>query len=64
MHVVTRWDLQSEALFAYNSFKPDSSERVAFVIFHAGACLLHRRSDRLIGRKSSLRDPAAMGTND
>ena len=60
MHVVTRWDLQSEALFAYNSFKPDSSERVAFVTSTPAPASFTGDRTGFIGRNRSLRDPAAM----
>jgi cellobiose phosphorylase len=61
MHVVTKWDLQSQSLFAYNSFEPDLSERVAFATSTPAPAFFTGDRAAFIGRNRSLRDPAAMG---
>ena len=60
MHVVTRLDPQSGALFAQNPFHLDFADRVAF--FHCSAADRTLTADRLefIGRNGTLADPAAL----
>ena len=61
MHVATRQDPQSRALFAWNAFSVDAQARVAF--FHCSAPSHTATADRteFVGRNGSLRNPAAMG---
>ncbi|HVI82570.1 MAG TPA: glucoamylase family protein [Chthoniobacterales bacterium] len=61
MHVVTKWDLQSQSLFARNSFELELSERVAFASSTPAPASFTGDRAAFIGRNRSLRDPAAMG---
>ncbi len=60
MHVVTRLDPQSGALFAQNAFSPDFAERVA--LFHCSCPDRSLTADRteFIGRNGALESPAAL----
>jgi cyclic beta-1,2-glucan synthetase len=60
MHVVTKWDLQSQSLFARNSFEPELSERVAFATSMPTPVSFTGDRTDFIGRNRSLRDPVAM----
>src|SRR5437016_840615 len=60
MHAVTKWDLQSQSLFARNSYNPEFCECITFATSSpTPASLTGARAD-FIGRNRSLRDPAAM----
>jgi cellobiose phosphorylase len=61
MHLVTKWDLQSQSLFAYNSFEPDPSGRVVFATSTPAPASFTGDRAAFVGRNRSLRDPAAMG---
>jgi cellobiose phosphorylase len=60
MHIITKWDLQSQSLFARNSYEPELSERI--VVAAATPTPASFTGDRalFIGRNRSLRDPSAM----
>ncbi|HOM59783.1 MAG TPA: cyclic beta 1-2 glucan synthetase, partial [Kiritimatiellia bacterium] len=60
MHVVTRLDPQSGAIFAQNAFSLDFADRIAF--FHCSGEDRTLTADRteFIGRNGSLADPAAL----
>src|SRR5213082_3138447 len=60
MHVVTKWDLQSQSLFARNSYEPELSKRI--IVATSTPTPTSFTGDRavFIGRNRSLRDPAAM----
>jgi cyclic beta-1,2-glucan synthetase len=60
MHVVTRLDPQSGALFAQNAYSLDFADRVAF--FHCSAADRTLTADRgeFIGRNGTLAAPAAL----
>lgn len=60
MHVVTKWDLQSQSLFARNSYEPDFRERVTFATSAPAPGSFTGDRAAFIGRNHSLRDPAAM----
>jgi cellobiose phosphorylase len=60
MHLVTKWDLQSQSIFARNTFDPELCEGVTFATSTpAPDCFTGDRA-AFIGRNRSLRDPAAM----
>ena len=60
MHVATRLDPQSGAIFAQNAFSLDFPDRVAF--FHCGAAERSLTANRVefIGRNGTLADPTAL----
>jgi cyclic beta-1,2-glucan synthetase len=60
MHVVTKWDLQSQSLFARNSYKPELWERITFATATPAPASFTGDRAAFIGRNRSLRDPAAM----
>jgi cyclic beta-1,2-glucan synthetase len=60
MHVVTKWDLQSQSLFAHNSFEPDLSEHIVFATSSPAPASFTGDRAAFIGRNRSLRDPVAM----
>ena len=60
MHVTTKWDLQSQSLFARNSYEPDFCERVTFATSTPAPASFTADRAVFIGRNHSLRDPAAM----
>jgi cellobiose phosphorylase len=60
MHVVTKWDLQSQSLFAYNSFQSDLSERIVFATSSPAPASFTGDRAGFIGRNRTLRYPAAM----
>lgn len=60
MHVVTQWNAESQALFAYNHYNPTFGDCVAFsTSFPAAASYTGDRTE-FIGRNRSLADPAAL----
>jgi cyclic beta-1,2-glucan glucanotransferase len=60
MHVVTKWDLQSQSLFGRNSFEPELSKRVAFATSTPTPVSFTGDRTAFIGRNHSLRYPVAM----
>jgi len=60
MHVVTKWDLQSQSLFARNSYEPELCERIAVAASTLAPTAFTGDRTAFIGRNRSLRDPAAM----
>ncbi|PYJ67388.1 MAG: hypothetical protein DME76_15345, partial [Verrucomicrobia bacterium] len=60
MHVVTKWDLQSQSLFARNSYNPEFCECITFATSSPTPASFTGDRTAFIGRNRSLRDPAAM----
>src|SRR4029450_4604037 len=60
MHVTTKWDLQSQTLFARNSYNPEFCECVTFATSAPTPASFTGDRAVFIGRDRSLRDPAAM----
>ena len=60
MHVVTKWDLQSQSLFARNSYNPEFCECITFATSTPAPASFTGDRAAFIGRNRSLRDPAAM----
>jgi cellobiose phosphorylase len=60
MHVVTKWDLQSQSLFARNSYNPEFCECITFAASTPTPTSFTGDRAVFIGRNRSLRDPAAM----
>ena len=60
MHVVTKWDLQSQSLFARNSYNPEFCECITFATSTPTPTSFTGDRAAFIGRNRSLRDPAAM----
>src|SRR5436305_7118638 len=61
MHIVTKWDLQSQSLFARNSYNPEFCDCVTFATSAPTPTSFTADRAAFIGRNHSLRDPAAMG---
>jgi cellobiose phosphorylase len=60
MHLVTKWDLQSQSLFARNSYEPELSERIVIAASTPTPASFTGDRAGFIGRNRSLRDPSAM----
>jgi len=60
LHVVTKWDLQSNSLFARNAYHPDFCDRVTFVSSSPPPVSFTGDRTAFIGRNHSLRNPLAM----
>ncbi len=60
MHVVTKWDLQSQSLFARNSYSPEFCDCVTFATLAPTPTSFTADRAGFIGRNRSLRDPVAM----
>ena len=60
MHVVTKWDLQSQSLFARNSYNPEFCDRITFATSTPTPASFTGDRAGFIGRNRSLRDPVAM----
>src|SRR5439155_12949940 len=60
MHVVTKWDLQSQTLFARNFYNPEFCECITFATSAPTPASFTGDRAVFIGRNRSLRDPAAM----
>ena len=60
MHVVTKWDLQSQSLFARNCYEPEFWERVIFATSSPTPASFSGDRAAFIGRNRSMRAPAAM----
>src|SRR5881398_1333335 len=61
MHIVTKWDLQSQSLFARNSYNPEFCDCITFATSAPTPTSFTADRAAFIGRNHSLRDPAAMG---
>src|SRR5437868_4925381 len=61
MHIVTKWDLQSQSLFARNSYNPEFCDCITFATSAPTPASFTADRAAFIGRNHSLRDPAAMG---
>src|SRR5512132_3267523 len=60
MHIVTKWDLQSQSLFARNSYNPEFCDCITFATSAPTPASFTADRAVFIGRNRSLRDPAAM----
>ncbi len=60
MHVVTKWDLQSQTLFARNSYNPEFCDCITFATSTPTPASFTGDRAVFIARNRSLRDPAAM----
>jgi cyclic beta-1,2-glucan glucanotransferase len=60
MHIVTKWDLQSQSLFARNSYHPEFCDCITFATSAPTPASFTADRVAFIGRNRSLRDPAAM----
>jgi cyclic beta-1,2-glucan synthetase len=60
MHIVTKWDLQSQSLFARNSYNPEFCDCITFATSAPTPASFAADRAAFIGRNRSLRDPAAM----
>jgi Cellobiose phosphorylase len=60
MHIVTKWDLQSQSLFARNSYNPEFCDCITFATSAPTPTSFTADRAVFIGRNRSLRDPAAM----
>src|SRR5882757_1794538 len=60
MHIVTKWDLQSQSLFARNSYNPEFCDCLMFATSAPTPTSFTADRAGFIGRNRSLRDPAAM----
>ena len=60
MHIVTKWDLQSQSLFARNSYEPELSTHIAVAASTPAPNSFTGDRAAFIGRNCSLRAPAAM----
>jgi cellobiose phosphorylase len=60
MHVVTKWDLQSQSLFARNSYNPEFCDCITFATSAPTPTSFTADRAGFIARNRSLRDPAAM----
>ncbi|PYK20256.1 MAG: protein ndvB [Verrucomicrobia bacterium] len=61
MHIVTKWDLQSQSLFARNAYNPEFCDCLTFATSDPTPTSFTADRAGFIGRNHSLRDPAAMG---
>lgn len=60
LHVITKWDLQSESLFARNSYEPNFHDRVIFATSSPAPAAFTGDRTAFIGRNRSLRAPVAL----
>ena len=60
MHIVTKWDLQSQSLFARNSYNPEFCDCITFATSAPTPTSFTADRAVFVGRNRSLRDPAAM----
>ncbi len=60
MHIVTKWDLQSQSLFARNSYHPEFFQCITFATSSPAPTSSTADRSGFIGRNRSLRDPVAM----
>jgi cyclic beta-1,2-glucan glucanotransferase len=60
MHIATKWDLQSQSLFARNSYNPEFCDCITFATSAPTPTSFTADRAVFIGRNRSLRDPAGM----
>ena len=60
MHIVTKWDLQSQSLFARNSYNPEFCDCITFATSAPTPTSFTADRAVFIGRNRSLRDPVGM----
>lgn len=60
LHVITEWDLESQALFAYNRYHPDYGSYVAFTCSISPTNFYTADRTEFLGRNNSLNSPAAL----
>lgn len=60
MHVITEWDLESQAIFAYNRYHPDYSSHVAFACSNPSTTSFSSDRTEFFGRNGSACNPAAL----
>ena len=60
MHVITKWDLESQSLFARNPYSSDFSDRTTFVSSSPAPTSFTGDRAAFLGRNRSMRDPVAM----
>jgi len=60
MHIVTNWDAESQALFARNTFHPETGDKIAFVGSIPRATSFTADRTEFLGRNGSLVRPAAL----
>jgi cellobiose phosphorylase len=60
MHLVTKWDLQSQSLFARNCFDPDLCDRIVFISSFPRPISFTGDRTGFIGRNRSLTNPVAI----
>jgi cyclic beta-1,2-glucan synthetase len=61
MHVVTSWDVESQALLARNAYHPDFGTRLAFAASHPPAVAFAGDRTEFLGRNGTYAAPAAIG---
>lgn len=59
-HVITEWDAESQAIFAYNRYNPDYSDRVAFASSITPATTFTADRTEFIGRNRTPANPEAL----
>jgi len=60
MHVITSWDLESQALFASNQYNPDFGKHVAFASSSHPITSFTGNRTEFIGRNHQMSSPAAL----
>jgi cellobiose phosphorylase len=60
MHVITEWDSESQALFAYNRYNPDFGSHIAFATSIQSISSYTGDRTEFIGRNRSASSPEAM----
>jgi cyclic beta-1,2-glucan synthetase len=60
MHVITEWDSESQAIFAYNRFNPDFGSHVAFSTSIVPAASYTGDRTEFLGRNGSSSNPEAL----
>ncbi len=60
MHLITEWDLESQALFVYNHFNPDFCDHAAFVCSNLPITSYTGSRSEFIGRNHHAANPAAL----
>ncbi len=60
MHVATKWDLESQSLFARNPYEVDAGERVTFAASSPAPDSYTGDRASFLSRNRSMREPAAM----
>lgn len=60
IHILTEWDLESQALFAYNRYHPDFGSHMAFACCTPLPKSYSANRTEFLGRNGSLSHPAAL----